>query len=360
VRVTIDASGAARMHGTGVAVYIEELARSLASEAPGDEFILYYRFSRIRDRRLFLREPGPNFTTAFPPLSILLTRGVDVSHGPDARLLGQGRARIATVHDVFSLVSDRWADAKFRRKKAYRYAQVARKADLIICDSNSTASDFAELFPVARERLRVVPLGVSPSFHPGAPQESEQVLSRLGVTRPYLLHVGSVARRKNLVRMIEAFDSISGAHPDIRLILAGRLSYGHEEVLKRVSGSESASRVLFPGYVAREDLPALYGAAEALIFPSLYEGFGLPALEAMACGTPVVASSSSSLPEVVGEAGLLFDPGNSRDIAAAIDRVLCDAGLRERLSSAGPARAAEFSWRRTARETLAVYREAAS
>jgi glycosyltransferase involved in cell wall biosynthesis len=162
------------------------------------------------------------------------------------------------------------------------------------------------------------------------------------------------------VHLVEAFGSIADGYPDLQLVLAGRLSYGHEEVLQSISRSSFASRVILPGYLARGDLPALYSSAEAFVFPSLYEGFGLPALEAMACGVPVIVSSCSSLPEVVGDAGMLVKPDSRREIADAIDRVLSDAQVKAGLSKAGSERAAEFSWRRTARETLAVYREAVS
>lgn len=352
MKVAIDASSAAREEGTGVAVYIEELSRALAKVAPKDRFVLYYRASRIRAKRLFLKRPGPHFDTAFPPLSLVRARKIDVGHGPDSRLFKLGRASVVTVHDVFSLISGDWADEKFRKKKAARYAQIAKKAGLIICDSKSTEDDFTSLFPGAKDKLRVVPLGVGPEFHP--------LPGREPTANPYILHVGNIASRKNLVRLVGAFEALAGSHSQLRLVLAGRLSYRHEEVLEKIAASECRDRIALPGYVPRSELAALYRGAQALVFPSLYEGFGLPALEAMACGTPVIASKRSSLPEVVGKAGLLVNPESGEEIAGTIDRLLSDSALRERLSQAGPRRAGEFSWKRTAHETLAVYREAAS
>jgi glycosyltransferase involved in cell wall biosynthesis len=359
VRVAIDASGAARSDGTGVAVYIGELSRALAKVAPEDEFVLYYRASRVRARKLFLDKPGPNFSKAYPPLSLLKTRRVDVGHGPDSRLLKIGRTRVVTVHDVFSMISADWADEKFRRKKADRYAQTARRATLIICDSQATAFDFARLFPNARDRLRVVPLGVGPEFSPRPELECEKTLKRLGIRRPYILHVGNIASRKNLARLVGAFGQLAASHSELQLVLAGRLSYGREEVLERIASCEFGKSIILPGYVDRAGLPCLYSAAEVFVFPSLYEGFGLPALEAMACGAPVVASNRSSLPEVAGDAGLPVNPEKEVEIAGAIDKLLSDADLRSTLVAAGKKRAAEFTWKRTARETLAVYNEAA-
>lgn len=360
MRIAIDASGAAREDGTGVAVYIGELSRALAKIAPEDEFVLYYRASRVRAKKLFLKEPGPNFRTAFPPLSLLKTRKVDLAHGPDSRLLNIGRVRTVTVHDVFSLISDNWANGKFRRKKAERYAQIAKRAHLIICDSKSTSDDFARLFPESTGRLRVVPLGVNPAFRPQPLTECEKTLERLGIRRPYILHVGNIASRKNLARLVDAFRALAGSYPDLQLVLAGRLSYGHEKILEKISSSGLEHHIHLPGYVSMEDLPYLYGGAAVFVFPSLYEGFGLPALEAMACGIPVIASNRSSLPEVVGDAGILVNPESEKEIAQAVDKLLSDGELHGKLSEAGIKRAGEFSWERTAHETLAVYREAAS
>ena len=350
MKIAIDASNAAREEGTGVAVYIGELARALAKIAPLDRFVLYYRASRIRARRLFLERPGPNFDTAFPPLSLVRARKIDVGHGPDGRLFKLGRSSVVTLHDVFSLISADWADEKFRNKKKDRYEQIAKKAGLIICDSQSTADDFASLFPGAKGRLRVVPLGVGPEFHP-APGTGESA-------SPYILHVGNIASRKNLARLVGAFEALAGPHPELRLVLAGRLSYRHEEVLEKIAASEYRDRIDLPGYVPRSELPALYRGARALVFPSLYEGFGLPALEAMACGTPVVASNRSSLPEVVGKAGLLVNPEKEDEIAGAVGSLLSDESLWKRLSQAGPRRAGEFPWKQTAIKTIEVYREA--
>lgn len=360
MRIAIDASGAAREQGTGVSVYVEELARALAAAAPADEFFLYYRFSRLRDKKLFLEPPGPNFTTVVPPMHVLKARGIDIGHGPDSRLLNLGRAKVVTVHDVFSLVSEEWADKKFRRKKADRYRRIADKADLIICDSKSTMRDFARLHPGTESRLRVVPLGVSNRFHPLSDEECTPVLERLGIRRQYLLHVGNVARRKNLAALIEAFEKVADRHPELLLVLAGRFSYGREDVLEKGRASRFSNRIVFPGYVPREDLPALYSAAEVFVFPSFYEGFGLPAIEACACATPVVASDTSSLPEILAEAAQLVSPSDSDGMAEAVEKMLADESCRDELSRRGVGRAGLFTWERTARETLAVYREALS
>jgi len=360
MKAAIDASGAARTEGTGVAAYIAGLAEGLAKIAPRDEFVLYYRFSRVKKPSLFLKPPGPNFRTAFPPLHLLSARDMDVAHGPDARIFSLGRAaRIVTVHDLFSLVSDKWANESFRKKKGSRYAEVAGKADFIICDSLYTADDFARFFPEAKERLKIVPLGVGSDFSPVPSEKQAPVLERIGVEKPYILSVGNIAARKNLVPLVKAFELLADKHPETSLILAGRPSYGHEEVVSKIEKSKFKKRIIMTGYLSSRDLPALYGGAEIFALPSLYEGFGLPVLEACACGTPVVASKSSSIPEVLGDAGTLINTGSPAEMADAMDALLGDETLRAKLSAAGIERAGNFTWERTARETLEVYREAA-
>ncbi len=361
MRVAIDVSSAIRIQGTGVALYIKNLCRALAQVAPEGEFFLYYRFSRVRKSSLFLKPPGPNFKELTWPAFLTSSKKPDITHGPDARLLRLGRAaQVATVHDVFSLVSDRWADAGFRRKKAARYARIARSARLVICDSESTARDFLTTFPEASGKLRVVPLGAGPEFAPRSESESSPVLARLGIRRPYILHLGNIAVRKNLLRLIGAFEALAPAYPQLQLVLAGRPSYGHEEILAKVKSCACRDRISLPGYVGADDLPFLYSAAQVFVIPSLYEGFGLPALEALACGTPVVASNTSSLPEVTGEAAVLVNPQKEMEIAGGIDKLLSNPSLRAKLARAGRARAKTFTWEQTAKKTLTVYREAVS
>jgi glycosyltransferase involved in cell wall biosynthesis len=170
----------------------------------------------------------------------------------------------------------------------------------------------------------------------------------------YVLHVGTLQPRKNLGRLVQAFAGVLETVPDVHLVLVGKRGWGDEDLGRLARTLGVAERVLTPGYLPREMLPAVYSGAAAVLIPSLYEGFGLPALEAMACGTPVACSSTSSLPEVVGDAGLLFDPLDTDAIGRAMLRLLEDDSLRARMSHEGRARAALFTWERCARSTLAV------
>lgn len=198
-------------------------------------------------------------------------------------------------------------------------------------------------------------MGVPEEFRPCGPQEQAAVRSRYGLDKDFLLFVGAITRRKNIRRLLAAFREVSKAR-DVVLILAGRPGYGAAEELAPIGELGLKDRVRLLGYVAEADLPALYSSAKLFLFPSLYEGFGIPVLEAMACGTPVVTSDCSSLPEVAGGAALLVDPSDIHAIAEAALRLLDDEPLRQDLAARGIERAKQFSWMRTARETLEIYK----
>ncbi|MGH9802588.1 MAG: glycosyltransferase family 4 protein, partial [Blastocatellia bacterium] len=208
------------------------------------------------------------------------------------------------------------------------------------------------------DKIRVIFEAARESMKPLPPSECQPVLDKHQIRQPYLLYVGTIEPRKNLLTLIRAYDELlrtTDHHP--QLALCGGKGWLYEEVFKLIAELKLTDQVRFTGYVADEDLPALYSAAEAFVYPSLYEGFGLPPLEAMACGTPAITSNVSSLPEVVGQAGLIHDPNDWQALAAHIARLLGDKAAREHFKQAGIEQAARFSWDRAARETQSVYDE---
>jgi glycosyltransferase involved in cell wall biosynthesis len=209
----------------------------------------------------------------------------------------------------------------------------------------------------AGERVRVVPPGVDRSFAPAAADEVERVRQRHRLGAPYVLYVGTLEPRKNLVRLVEAFARLARAGRPEDLVLAGRPGWGLEPLEEAIRGSGVAHRVHRLGYVDRPDLAPLLTGAEVLAYPSLEEGFGFPPLEAMACGTPVVAADGSSLAENLAGAAELVPPEDVDALAAALDRLLTDPEVRERRRRQGLERAARFTWERTAAETVACYRD---
>lgn len=307
---------------------------------------------------------------AFSPASAGRLR-VDVFHFPAsvgpflgpleamAIVLGampQRRVRtVVTVHDL-SFVRHPECFGFFRRQY-YRAAigHGARVADTVIADSMSTRSDLIEIAGVPPERVCVVPLGVDPGLRPVRDEHAlRSFREKYALPERYLLFVGTIEPRKNIVRIIESFASIAERIPH-HLVIAGRKGWKCGDVFKSARRLHVESKVHFTGRIAEEDIAGLYSLTEVFVWPSLYEGFGLPVVEAMACGVPVVTSNRSSLPEVVGNAALLVDPFSTDEIAHAIMRVIDDAPLRGELIAKGFVRASELTWRRTASSTLLVY-----
>ena len=268
---------------------------------------------------------------AHPP-SVVTIHDLGYRHFPEAH------PRLSRLYLDWST---RWSSAVARR---------------LIVPSEATARDLTALYGTPRERIVVIPHGHHPRFRPLPPGEVAAGLARLGVEQPYVLFVGTLQPRKNLARVLEAFERLAARGLPHRLALVGQRGWLADPLFARIErpGSPASGRVHLTGYLADDDLALVYTGAAALAFPSLYEGFGLPALEAMACGTPVLASNTSSLPEVVGDAALTADPLDTGAIAAALERLLIDEPLRAQLRERGLARAARFTWRRAAERTLAV------
>jgi glycosyltransferase involved in cell wall biosynthesis len=240
-------------------------------------------------------------------------------------------------------------------------AIAAKRADMVLTDSQASKWDIVHLLDIPSERVRVIYLAADDIYQPVLDNHRlTAIRQKYGLPESYLLYLGGFDQRKNVLTLLKAF-ALLVKDPRAFLGIAGRLPqkgsdfFPDPRPIVQELGIEE--RVVFTGWVPEEDKPALYRGARALVFPSLYEGFGLPPLEALACGTPVIASNRGSLPEIVGDGGLLLEPDDVEGLAAAMQKLLNDDTLREDLREKGLAHAAKFSWEKTARETLAVYRE---
>jgi glycosyltransferase involved in cell wall biosynthesis len=234
----------------------------------------------------------------------------------------------------------------------------AGSADAIIAVSENSRQDAINLLGISPQRIFSVPLGVSERFHPIVD------LSLLGRIREkyslpdhFILFVGLVEPRKNLSLLVESYKRLIDQGSSSPLVIVGRLGWMYESVLEEIEKSGLQDRVFFAGYIPIQDLPIVYNLADVFVYPSIYEGFGLPPLEAMACGTPVITSAVSSIPEHVGDAGILVAPNDAQALASAMAAVLSDQVLRKQLMEKGPKQASKFTWERTARETLQVYQK---
>ncbi|MSQ24354.1 MAG: glycosyltransferase family 1 protein [Chloroflexi bacterium] len=284
---------------------------------------------------------------------------LDVLHSPDCIPPRPGRwASVITVHDLAFLRMPRLLTEESRRY----YGEIRRavqEAKAIIAVSQVTADDLVRLAGARPEKVHVVHEAADSEMQP-MPRDTAKSLvgDRFAIAAPYVLFVGTLEPRKNIPGLIQAFGHLRKDFP-VRLVLAGRNGWLSEEIFMTVRSQALEDGVSFLGEVSPEELRTLYCAAEVLVLPSLYEGFGLPAVEAMACGTPVVVANTGALPEIVGEAGVLVRPDDPLDIAEALGWVLGNPGYREVLSARGIERAATFSWERAARETMAIYEQVA-
>jgi glycosyltransferase involved in cell wall biosynthesis len=234
MRIALDASSAAVSQRTGVAKYIHRLIEHLEKADDNNEYLIYYRLSRWKKRAHFYRPTKTTTKVRLFQEPFLKTRGIDVFHGLDARLPNiRGPKLVVTVHDVFSLVSEDFADEKFRRKKIARYEDIAKRADRIICDSQSTRQDFIRFFPEAEPKTCVIYMGVDEQFYPRPEEEVERVKRKYGVRSDYILYVGELSRRKNILRMFEAFRQVRRQlGKDLQFVAAGKFTYGKEEILE--------------------------------------------------------------------------------------------------------------------------------
>jgi glycosyltransferase involved in cell wall biosynthesis len=266
------------------------------------------------------------------------------------------RHQVCTIHDLIPLDHPEWFNRRFACWYEWLLPKLARNVTRLIAVSEFTKARIVERLRVKPEKVAVIPNGIDERFSPCGAEEIEAVRSALRIKTRYMLCVGSVEPRKNLIRLLQAWSRVPAAKSeDVVLVIAGGL--GTARVFEAVSLGKVPARVKFTGYVPDKQLPALYSGALALIYPSLYEGFGLPPLEAMACGTPVVTSNNTSLPEVVGDAAVLVNPEDVDSIASGIQEILSSADLRRELQEQGLQRARQITWQRAAEQTLQLLQE---
>lgn len=326
---------------SGVGVYSREILSHLAQMHPGQRFLWCYRPHRLLAG---LRQPRPANARVRPLLERVQVFGAGLFHGLNQRLPATRFARrVSTFHDLFVFTAS-YSTPGFRARFAAQAREAAARSDLIICVSAFTASQVEDILGVPAARIRVVPHGVHlPAAGVAGPRE------------PLILHVGAIQQRKNVLRLVSAFER--AAPPPWRLVLAGGDGFGAALIHDRIRASRAASRIETPGWLPAPELEALYRRASIFAFPSLDEGFGIPVLEAMAYGLPVLASNRSALPEACGDAAVLIDPLREDEIAQALSTLIANPAWRESLAAAGRERAGRFSWQRAAEATWAVYRE---
>ncbi|MGH9903267.1 MAG: glycosyltransferase family 4 protein, partial [Pyrinomonadaceae bacterium] len=359
---------------TGIGPYTFELGRALALAAPSHEFEFVSPFSldtllepnadenlpanlnitHLKTRAL--RKPwwpmGLPFYVRQSALSLF--------HGTNYHVpLWAGCPTVNSIHDLSPLLYPATHEPRLVARARRRLPLMARSATMIVTDTESVRREVCRHLGVEPGKVAAVHIAPRRVFRSMHGEEARETRRRLGVEDEFLLYVGTIEPRKNLLTLVRALDEILRA-TDLRpqLVIAGKKGWLTDELFAYIGASGVGERICFTGYVSDEDLRALYSTCRVCVYPSLYEGFGLPPLEAMACGAPVVGSRIPSLVETLGSAALLCDPTDFRALAASITRLLGDADHRRRLSVAGMERAKAFTWEQTARATLKVYQEA--
>ena len=353
---------------TGVSRYCMELACALAPLLPDSLTILLTRaggpFHEIEAEQVRAPFPTPNeylralWEQAIVPLQLRHVKP-DLYHSPNYILpLAVKCPTVVTIHDLA------FRDASVHRLRSHLYLTVLtelalRKATLIICPSHYTGHEVETTYPHTRGRVRVVGEAVSDRFRPAGPEAIASARQWLSVDEPYVLFVGTIEPRKNLARLIRAFErAVFETGAPHHLVIAGGSGWRQAAALAALQASHVRDRIHMAGYIPDELLAGAYSGADVFAYPSLSEGFGLPPLEAMACGCPVITSNTSAIPEVVGDAAVTVDPRNEGSLTEGLSLLMTSHAMRRDLSVRGTARAASFRWDQVARQVIDVYREA--
>ncbi len=366
--IYLDVSAAVHAKG-GIGRYAASLAQALISLYP-ERFALFYNQTKgARPPAGLEGVPARTIKAGYKPWRMMVWVGHLVGAGfdrlvPEAELFHATEhllpplrrvPTVLTVHDmIFRLFP------QYQKRLNYWYLNMTmplycRRAEAIITVSECSKRDIVRAYGLDAAKVTVIYEAASPGFVPLPHAVVEEARLRLGLPDRFLLHVGTIEPRKNLIGLIEALQRLRDQELTIPLVVVGGRGWLYDEFFRRLEALPIRDSVHFLGYVSDDDLPLVYNAATALIMPSVYEGFGLPVLEAMACGAPVLCSGVSSLPEIAGAAACYFDPGNDEEMAAAIRTVWLDAELREEMRKKGLDRAKEFSWKRAAQETMSLY-----
>ena len=354
----------------GIGRYTRSLLEALAEIDSDNTYFLYYGASLRQGRANLPHFDNPNFQNKLIRFSGKLFRFLtekvrlfpvgsflgdyDIYHGLNYYVPDLPFPSIVNIYDLSCVLFPHCFTRERLRDIRYKMNASVKRAEKIITGSEAAKADIVNLLNVAGDRIEVTPLGVDKLFRPVSDEKLTPLKKKYRLPERFILFVGTIEPRKNILRLVHAFHRLDR---DISLVITGRKGWLFEEIFKEVKRLNLGERIIFLDFVSETDLPLLYNAASVFVYPSLYEGFGLPLLEAMACGAPVITSNKSSLPEIAGEAGILVNPEDAGEIREAIISVLDDDSMRQEMIRKGLERAKTFSWERCARETLRLYQE---
>lgn len=372
MRIGVDARSLEARDRTGVARYLGNILRELAEIAPQNEYTLYFQNSKADDDFLsqgcfrkklvemsFVPRKKVLWEQIFLPRE-LKRNPVDILFCPSYSMpLRGGQKTVVTIHDITYEVEPAWFHPKERLKMRTLTKLAARRADKIISVSEATKCDVVRFYGVEPDKVKVIYEANDPSFKLVKDEAKlGEIKSKYDLSDKFVLYVGSIFARRNIPRLLEALKAVAEKVPTVKLMIIGEdRAYPSQNIGERIKRLGLGNRVVWLDYVPEDDLILLYNVADLFAYPSSYEGFGLPILEAMACGTPVITANLSSLPEVAGDSALYVDPTSVSEMASAMVKVLTGEQIAESLSQRGLQRANSFSWREAAQETLQLFED---
>src|SRR5262249_50327216 len=350
-------------NAAGNETYFQQLLRGLVVDRNDHRYSLFYTHAGapsanpVDSRFRWTKVPQNRFARMCVALPRQLRQAAaDVFHCQYALPLFTRTKAVVAIHDLAHEHHPDMAHPIEVRAMRRFVRSTARRADRVLTLSNFSARDIARTYGVAEEKIIVTYLAADSSFRPRDKSTAQETVARTyGIHTPFFLYVGRIQARKNLLRLLDAYSRLRSAGPAPQLVLAGRRDYGFEELQEKINILQLGNRVVLPGYIAAEHLPLFYNAAELFIFPSLFEGFGLPVLEGMASGVPTITSQGSAVEEVAGDGALIIDPNDTNSMVAAMESVLSNADLRRDLVARGLRRSAEFTVQKFAQRVLDVY-----
>lgn len=366
MKIAINCRSFLKDHYTGIGRYAYNLVKFLSEIDSENEYYLYVPKGIFDRKRKAPRFDAPNFHVQLDYLNRgpdKILREVDIYHSPSPYSLEMAGAKIiVTVHDLIYLTYPQGHTQQTIDETHKQFPQILEKAEKVICVSKSTMADLRRHFDMHPSKMRLVYQGIDRNvFYPLEPPEknkAREVVRSKGVNGPFLLFVGTIEPRKNLAGLADAFSILKDKKIfSGKLVVIGMKGWIEGPVFDLIEQRKLKDDIIFLGYLSSQELCYFYNLAEVFVFPSFYEGFGFPIVEALSCGTPVVTSNKSSCPEVADQAALLVDPHNPPEISEAIERILKDTALQKTLRQKGFHRALDFSFVNTAKNTLRVYQE---
>ncbi|MBI1821794.1 MAG: glycosyltransferase family 4 protein [Nitrospirae bacterium] len=361
MKIGIDVSPIFRQRG-GVGTYTLHLTEQLLRFKTDHAFFLFST-EPPNDSIHFLKKPDVHVIHGSKPYLRyrIWKEKIDIVHGPNFRLPGKGtRGNVITIHDLALVKYPEFGKKRFGSGLAFwRTRKRALSADRIVADSQNTLEDIVRFTGSPREKIKVIHLGVDPFYRPEHHQEAFfKIRQKFKFEKEkYVLFAGTIEPRKNVKTLVQAFAKKENIRKTHCLVLAGGAGWKYDELKELILKEKLGKEICVTGYISNDELRILYSHASCFVFPSIYEGFGMPPLEAMACGTPVICSNVSSLPEVVGEAAITLDPFDVDGFSDSIEKIINNKNLRKEMIEKGYQRVKQFSWEETARKTLRVYED---